>query len=345
MADNLSLLTIDHEAHRPFWESIDTDTLAFPNNDSFFLRYIGAFEIPRSYDTYIVENLQHLSYLKYNPVIRNKQNIALVADGLPFIMKENPEWYYNSTRTSDKIPKFVRKLYLREVQKGTSILDGAIVISPILKEYFSKIYDGPIEVCPPSMSREKISYLEKIEPSSEPSVFSVIRGSEWKGLDLLLEAVEIAREEIENLELNLRLTHRYYEEKRDKLEKSYINVYTEWYDPENYAELFSDNMIYVQSSHFEPHGVAVSEAMCGGLKPVVTDRVGAKQLFNDKFPELVRDHSPEDVAEGIVEQARREKDKIEEDSDRMRELSKQTYPEKTRKRFREKFEKIADKAD
>ncbi|MFB6115479.1 MAG: glycosyltransferase [Candidatus Nanohalobium sp.] len=340
MGETLTLLTIDHEAHRPFWEAVDTDRLTYPHNNSFLLRYLGAFEVPAKYDNYIIENLQSLSYLKYNPLLRGKNNIALVADGLPYILDERPEWYYNSLRTSDSIPKFVRNFYLREVKKGLKMLDGAIVISPVLKKYLSKIYNGPIEVCPPSMSEEKIEYLEQIEPSSSPSVFSVIRSSEWKGLDLLLEAVEIAREEVENLQLNLKIHREYYRKNREKLDRDYINLHMEWYSPEKYAELFSENMIYVQASHFEPHGVAVSEAMCGGLKPVVAERVGAKQLFEDEFPELVREHSPEDLAEGIIKQIKIDKGKREEESHRMRELSKQVYPEKSRERFREKFEKL-----
>lgn len=343
MTDILNILTINHEAHKPFWDSLDSDQLQFPHNDSFLLRYLGAMQIPTEYQTYTVENLQHLSYLKYNPFLREKENIALVADGLPYIIDEKPSWYYNSTRTSKHIPRFMQNLYLREVRKGLSILDGAIVISPILKKYLSKIYEGPIEVCPPSMSEEKIEYLEQIEPSSSPSVFSVIRSSEWKGLDLLLEAVEIAREEVENLELNLRIDSEYYEKNKEKLDRDHINLHMEWYSPEKYAELFSENIIYVQASHFEPHGVAVSEAMCGGLTPVVTERVGAKQLFEDEFPELVREHSADDLAEGIVEQIKI--DEREDNSERMRTLSKQVYPDRSRERFREKFEKLTSEKE
>jgi glycosyltransferase involved in cell wall biosynthesis len=303
---------------------------------------VGAFQIPTDYQKYTVENLLPLAYMKYNPLFRSKTLIPVVADGLPYVYSERPEWYYNTERQGLKIPKTVKNFYLEEMRRGLNIIDGAIVISPLLKEYLSDIYEGPIEVCPPSISENKIEFLENIEPSEKPAVFSVVRDSEWKGLDILLEAFEIAREEIPDLELNLKIGDALYNRYEEKLQDDNINLHRKWLEPEDYVNLFSENQIYVQSSYFEAHGVAVSEAMCGGLTPLVTENVGAKHLLEEEFPELIREQSAEDLAEGIVEQINLEQEEKKRRAEVLRDKSKEVYPEAVKKKFRQSFQNLTE---
>jgi glycosyltransferase involved in cell wall biosynthesis len=332
-ADTLIVKTIDHDAHEAFWEGLDADSKKYKHYENYILRYAGAFEF-KNYDSYIVENLLPLAYLKYNPRFRSNNLYSVVADGLPYVYKERPDWYYNTDRQGLKIPKRVKNFYLEEVKRGLANLDGAIVVSPLLKQHLEDIYEGPIKICPPSHSEDKIFHLKKREPAQNNSIFSVVRNSEWKGLNLLLDAFEIAKKDIADLELNLRIGDRLYQREKERLEQEDINLHRNWVSTEKYAELFSNNKVYVQSSYFDPHSIAVAEAMIAGLTPIVTEGVGAKQLL-ENHPELVRNRSPEDIAEGIIQQLNEEPM-----PEKMREKSLELHPDKITKKFKEKINEL-----
>lgn len=67
---------------------------------------------------------------------------------------------------------------------------------------------------------------------------------------------------------------------------------------EKIREIFSNASIYINLARIEPAGIAIIEAMCSGLVPIITENVGFKEIVRNVSSDLVVD-SPEAAAKQI----------------------------------------------
>ncbi len=338
---SLALLTINHEGHKIFWKSINADLSKFKFYSNLILRHFGAFLVDRNYDVYITEDLVPLKYLRYNPLFKKKILLDVVADGLPYVYLNRPEWYYLGTGThSIKLPKVIINKHLNDVIKSLDVLDGAFAVSNLVKRDLSKVYSGPIKVVRPSISEEKAKVINKyVADPTKTNIVTVGTGS-WKGIDLLINAFEYIVNEKQNVTLYIKVTNRDNTifNKINKLNpriRNKIKLISKHLSIEKYFAFLSSCSIYVQASYYDPHPVSVSEAMGVGLIPIVTNEVGSKELFENEYPFLVSKVNSESLAKRILKIIDSKDSKKIKISKKMKDLYKQVLPNKVSVKFRE----------
>jgi glycosyltransferase involved in cell wall biosynthesis len=134
-------------------------------------------------------------------------------------------------------------------------------------------------------------------------ILTVARLHRYKGLNYLIEAMKIIREEIP--EVHLYIMGKGQEERNlrgltDKLQiNSFITFLTKPIPNYEMSELYSECDIYVQPSIIEPYGIAVVEAMACG-KPVVGTNVGGmRDTINEETGFMVEPGNSLEIAKYI----------------------------------------------
>ena len=339
-----ALLTINHEGHNIFWDAVGARKIKYPYYGKFYLRQIGVYLIDSNCETYLVEDLTPLKYMKHRPLFRKKKVIDVVADGLAYVYLTRPEWYYNEIgQTHVRLPKLVRDLHLNSVVGGLSILNGAIAVSSLVKHYLSKLTNVPIGVVPPSISSKKIPFLESANPKLEAHNIVSVGSGTWKGIDLMIDAFKVVLKEYPDSKLFLKIRKSLFESYKKKISNvNNVNVILKKFSTKDYVDFLSSNSIYLQTSYFDPHPVSVSEAMTAGIIPIVTNMVGTKDLFQDKYKSLVAKVDKFEIADSILKVFDMPISKKRKISKRMRVLARQVYPEVIKERFAKEYKKIID---
>ena len=337
-----ALLTINHEGHKAFWRAISAKKIYYPYYNKFYLRQIGAFLIRDLCKTYLVEDLTPLKYMKHRAIFKKRQVIDIIADGLSYVYLTHPKWYYNEIGlTKIRVPKFIRNAHLNSVISGIPILDGAIAVSSLVKKYFSQVSDIPTVVVPPSISNKKIKYFKSLKPNINSFNIITVGSGMWKGLDITLGAFKIIQKEIPKAKLYLKISKpliKVYHNKISRLKNVFI--INKKLQIEDYLNLIANNSVYLQTSYFDPHPVAVAEAMAAGVIPIVSKMVGTKDLFSNYYPNLISNVDANDVAEKVLRVFEKSTSKKRRISQRMRILAKKVYPSEVEKKFKKEYRRL-----
>jgi glycosyltransferase involved in cell wall biosynthesis len=110
-------------------------------------------------------------------------------------------------------------------------------------------------------------------------------------------------------------------------------------DPEEY---FLKGSIYMNLSRVEPFGIAILEAMCLGLVPIVTEKVGVADFIKEASPELVVQNATE--AGQIVKKLWNSPKLLEEYSGKSRKIALEFSEENSVTKFKEAMGRVMNGA-
>ncbi|MEM3151245.1 MAG: glycosyltransferase family 4 protein, partial [Candidatus Bathyarchaeia archaeon] len=172
-------------------------------------------------------------------------------------------------------------------------VNGVIAVSNMLKKDLESYVKCPIKVVYPYANVDRFLKF-KSDLNSFNIVFAGVLDF-YKGVDLLLNSFKKVKKEFKKAKLfilgdgplrNWIL--------KQKIEGIYAPGYT--YKPEEY---FRKCCIYVHPARYEAFGVAVIEAMCTGLIPIVTIKNGVKEIVENVSNELIVE--PDKLSDKIIE--------------------------------------------
>jgi len=158
----------------------------------------------------------------------------------------------------------------------------------------------------------------------------------YKGVDLLLSAFKIVRREVNDAEL--------FVLGDGPLRRWVLNQNIKGVRAPGYAsrpeEFFSRASVYLHPARYDPFPVAVIEAMCSGLIPIITENVGSKEIVQKVYDRLIVKTQPKEIAERVIEVLNRPlKDKMHLSSMAMEE-AKQFTKERSLAQFTKAFKTI-----
>jgi glycosyltransferase involved in cell wall biosynthesis len=285
-------------------------------------------------DLFISEGMNPMFLLYFIKLLnRKKKIIALFADGMPYVFSEKPKWYFEE---SGGIKRFMKKVYVGFFSsKLFDKIDAGIAVSKLEKEYVLRMNpDIKVEIAYPYITSEKYNELTKVTPNLETHIiFTIADRRAYKGVDLLLDAFRIVKEEIKDAELLIRGSGFNYP--RLEAVKFLDRI-------PNLSIIFRKSSLYVQPSRFDPFPVSVLESMLSGVPPVVTNMVGSKEAVEELGEDFIRDVRADDIAEGILryfDLSLSQKKRI---SKKCRELAMKFDEETCIKKFRRTFFEIVE---
>lgn len=285
-----------HPSHRGFAEAIGADfqhvyfrDRNFTDNSTdakrFFLGITCGLKYP-DYPVYLCEGGLPLLPVAIKTLSRfNKiKVIELIADETFMMMKETPnemkdrfKWYHNIAH-----------------KMASKCIDGAIAVSKLAKETAEEFLDVPIRTAYPYIEDEVYKKLSKINPNIEShKILSVGYAAPKKGMDILVEAFKMVKNEIKDAELYI--IGKDHPEEWNKIEGVHVEGYVDDLIP-----YFENSSLFVQPSRADTFPVTTLEALRAGLPTVITEKAGTKEVVENLGKEFVRKVDAEDIAEGIL---------------------------------------------
>ncbi len=267
-----------------------------------------------------VERLQAwLSSLAPDAIIFSN---LLIAGSLPALRRELPDAKCMVMLQGDDIfynglIEPYRTAALKELRRLAGQVDQFIVHSHEYRTRMSGLLETPLErftVCPLSVDADDLLSLERsISPDRPPSVGYLARLAPDKGLHLLVDAfIELAKgDKLNNVRLEIagwlgKQYEEYWNEQRNKLEAAGLaGRYHFWGTIDRTAKqrfLTSIDVLSVPTTHPEPKGLFVLEAMAAGV-PYLLPAHGAFPELHQRA-QIGRLHAPESVSElatGLLE--------------------------------------------
>lgn len=174
-------------------------------------------------------------------------------------------------------------------------IDGVIANSQFMKEWTRAEISStiPTRVAEPYINEELYELLSTCQPTlSENTAVTVGRAEQCKGTDLLVEAWPCVCEQFPDATLKVAGEGQTSFNTSGVKGLGYVR---------NIKSLFETASLYVHPGRMEAFGVAVVEAMRGGLPSIVTTRTGAKSAVQEVDKSFVVQSSPEAIAERIIE--------------------------------------------
>jgi glycosyltransferase involved in cell wall biosynthesis len=217
-------------------------------------------------------------------------------------------------------------------------VDGIISDSPLTKELAQKYTKVPNEIGYPYADVDRFLPLKPDLKSHNMMYLGIL--NKLKGVDLLIEAFQIVKEKFPSANL-------YLIGKRglvDGLKANFdrvegVHALGFYRHPEEIMEKCS---VYVNAARIEPFGINVVEAMCAGLIPVVSKKVGAKYAAQELDPSLIVEPNPSAIARVITRVFKAppgEKLKL---SGRAKKIGSKFDKERSIKNFQSKFWKVVE---
>ncbi|MCX9074649.1 MAG: glycosyltransferase family 4 protein [Candidatus Methanoperedens sp.] len=278
-----------HPSHKGFAESIKADLWYYNhyfNNKKYpriFKSAMNGILLP-DYPVYICEGGAPLTPVAIKKITNNKSiNIELIADETFFMLKETPK-EMKSTFTD-----FVNRTH----RIASKYIDGALAGSALTRETAKEFLDVPIRIVYPYIMDDRYERLGKITRSCEGHTILSIGNGDIKGMDILIEAFKIVKEEIDDVELYI--VGKGFPKKWNEIKGVHFTGYFD--DP---TQFFENASLYVQSSRADSFSVATLESLRAGLPTIVTEGVGAKEIVEKLDRNFVRKIDAEDIAKGIV---------------------------------------------
>lgn len=284
-----------HPAHRGFAEAIDADFVDFRGfapdrlGDGLPADIVNGLRAP-SYDVYLVEGSRPLYAALVNRAIRGSRLVYLCADhGLYSLGRDDFE---GSSGLKSLVGRFgtpaVRAIARRYV-------DGVVAVSEFAADFTRPIVgeSTPMAVAHPYVQPDVYDSLGGVTPSlGEKVAVTVGRPSEYKGVDLLVDAWPRVRER--HPEAELHVVGGGHPESYADTDGVRVRGYVE-----NLADAFAPASLYVQPSRMDTFPVSVLEAMRAGLPPLVTDTTGTRSEAREVDPSLVVSADPESLGVGV----------------------------------------------
>ncbi len=241
-----------------------------------------AFLLPRGYDVYFCEGTFVL------PVIAKKLRL-LPRQGRIVNTIVDPLVYYLHAKVITGAKRRVLLNFLNE-------MDGFTCLGKMEKELLSEFVDKPAVVVDPFIPNDLYNSYSNVSPDlrSHRLVF-VARGPDWfyKGIDLLVNGFRIAKQEVEDLELNVVGD---WSPKKEWLVEGVKFVGIQ----KSLIPYFAKSSLYVHIGRGEAFGISILEAMLSGLPAIVSKWTGAKEAVKKLGDDFIVDIYPEDVAEKIM---------------------------------------------
>jgi glycosyltransferase involved in cell wall biosynthesis/ubiquinone/menaquinone biosynthesis C-methylase UbiE len=326
-----------HHAHRVFAKAINADCLEVYFGEfgssfkKFFLALKYGWRYPK-YEYYILEGGIPLFPMMIKKLLKdgNSKVIGLLADETVINFTERLPYY-------SPIEVFIHKISSR-------YLNGAIAVSPMIKEYAQRCLKIPIKVVRPCIEEKTFEKLGKINPNlEERSVANVGYAKPSIGMDILVKAFEILGEG--RLYVVGRGHHKEYERVRG------VKVLG-WVD--NLAEVFRNVSLFVHPARSGAYPVATLEAMRAGVPTIVSIMTGTKDVvqeveeeFKEEFgyyegTKMVVSSDPVEVAKSIKWYFNLPIEAKEFLSERFRKKSERYHPRIVSKKFKKAFENLKE---
>jgi glycosyltransferase involved in cell wall biosynthesis len=321
-----------HESHIKFAESIGATFFNFYTlyrNPYLNLNLLGKL---LKDDVFISEGFSPI-FLLYviKSFFKDKKIVALFADGMPYVFSMKPEWYFNEV---SGVKRFLKRFYVYGISsKLFKCIDAGIAVSELVRKYVLKLnQDIKVEIVHPYITNEKYHDLIKISPNLEThNILSIGNPRSYKGLDILIEAFSIVKNEIKDA--NLFIRSNWFSHKSVKGVK-FLDFMPKL------SSIFKNVSLYVQPSRFDPFSISVLESMLSGVPAVITNMVGSKDVVEEVCKDFIRKVDAEDLAEGILKYfdlSISEKNKI---SKKCKEIAREFDERTCIKRFKDRFSEI-----
>ena len=291
-----------HPAHQGFVDAIGADSIncnANSPNPLFgtpFGEFCSGLKTP-DYDIYIAEGSRAL-YAGLGAKTANQSSLVFLCGDhrLQEISNGGLPGDSNSSFLSSRIRSTGLGYFSRQ------IMDGVIAVSHSSAESMRSLVGTKVPVMTakpyiqPEVFRSLCSLPIDVNSNQVAVVGSASQGSigRYKGIDLLVEAWPHVRDHYGKLQLNI--VGRGHDIQHENTEGVHVQGYVE-----NLSDIFGPIGLYVQPSRLEVFGVTVVEAMAAGVPPLVTSTTGAKSEVNAIDSSLVKEPTPCDISEGIIQ--------------------------------------------
>ncbi len=178
------------------------------------------------------------------------------------------------------------------IQKQFEVVPFIFTVSNYAAEKIKEIYKRDSVVIPNAVNDNCFYSLKKTKKSENDANIAIIgsESSTFKGINKILEAIEILRKKGYLIKLNWVTPNKPINSK----EKCFVN-------PPQYeiGNILRDSDIYVCASKYESFGLPILEAMKCGLPIITTDTGGNRDFVKNNENALITDGTPEDIASKI----------------------------------------------
>ncbi|MDO8538457.1 MAG: glycosyltransferase family 4 protein [archaeon] len=268
-----------HPVHKEWAELINADFVSNQvKGTSLNVWIIGRFvksfsvqkTIPKNIDLLLCESGSEIIagalWKKKNP---SKKLALIVDDPKLFLLK--------------KMNPITRSIYLWALKYFDLLIPTTdLMMEAIPQEFRSKAKMAPMYADVEFFSQKQTDLNKK------NLVFVGLVGEE-KGVDKIIECFKIVQKDFPKSKLIIvgnGPKRKLYESMKIK------NIeFAGYQDHQKIREIFLNSNIYINLARIEPAGIAIIEAMCAGLVPIVTENVGFKEIIRKVSPELVVDSS------------------------------------------------------
>jgi glycosyltransferase involved in cell wall biosynthesis len=319
------LCTDPHPAHRGFANAVDATCVDFRRRSAGPLAGTLAEDILNgltypSADVYIVEGSQPLyagllTRLRYDAKV-----VYLCADhGLYDLGRGDFE---GNSLIKSLVGRFGTPVVRTVARHG---IDGVVAVSAFAAEFTRDVIGEqvPLEIAHPYVQPSNYDRLGGVSPSlDDETVVTVGRGARYKGVDMLVEAWPLVRQQ--HPDATLHVVGAGHPDSYETTPGVRVRGFVE-----DLPAALAEGALYVQPSRMDTFPVATLEAMCAGLPPLVTETTGTRSEARAIDDSLVVSPDPSALADGIVWYLNRSDDERGVLSSRARERG-QTFDEVTR---------------
>jgi len=177
-----------------------------------------------------------------------------------------------------------------------------ITISTWLKDWIRENYNKDATVCGVGIEHDvfypRIGILDQLEGYR---IMGIFRGFDYKGDSDLINALNIVKEEIPEINPVLVCSEDTLKGLKHKNDIKFDYTFFESPNDDKLAELYSSSDVFVFASHIEGYGLPPLEAMACGTPVVTTDCRGVRDYVLDgENALLVPPKDPEAIASSIV---------------------------------------------
>lgn len=324
-----------HHVHAAFARSLDADFLpvdfkiGWRRSPHFYKKYLGAvlsaLSLPQGYDIYFCGSTFIIPAIsrKLHRIGNEKKIVNLFAD---------PLCYYLYSKRISGIRRVMIIDLLIEV-------DGFICMGGMEAELLTKIIgDKKCVIIEPFIKKETYSRLIRIAPSLKShNILSIANGPDWfcKGIDLLIDSFQIAKEESEDLTLTI------VGEWQPKEEWLIDGVSFVGYQPD-LDPYIRNSSLYIHLGRGDAFPISDLEAMLGGLPAIVSEWTGTKQVIKNLGSDFISSLDPENAANKISNYFNLSLEKKMRLSEKSRKLASSFKEDEKIELFRKKFMTFLD---
>lgn len=287
IADYQNKITIDRDNNK-FYK--------FPKSKFFsILKFINQNKFDIYHFLEGINNIQHFLLFIYLFLLGNKPLVSLYG-GEMYDIKE--------------INKFFKKVKMYLIQKFSYriIVNSQATKNFIPEKYYSKTY-----IVNPGVNSQYLKYLDKYDKETDTfNLFFAGRLIRRKGLDDIIKAVNILKNEIKNIILNVAGSGPNLEKYQDLAEEldisDRINFLGDVKDMKKMAKLYSECNIFLMTPKlvsnppggYESFGCVYLEANLFSKPVIGTKHFGVQEAIKDgKTGILVKENSPEEIVRAI----------------------------------------------